>query len=94
MCCETDNTSHGILTDSSSSPKNLELSRSRCFRIITDQTQNIALSKYQNKRLTVRLHIKTGLIVTRVFVVTASAMWTYQGHDSLLLTRQMRLKSA
>ena len=74
MSCETDNALHGILTDSSSSPKNLELSRSRCFRIITDQTQNIALSKYQNKRLTVRLHIKTGLVMPKALVVTASAM--------------------
>ena len=74
MCCETDHVLHEILTDSSSSPKNLELSRSKCFRIITDQMQNIALSKYQNKRLTVRLHVKTGLVVTKAFLVTTSAM--------------------
>ncbi len=86
MCCETDHVLHGILTDSSSSPKNLELSRSRCFRIITDQTQKIALSKYQNKRLTVRLHIKTGLVVTRACVVTTSAMRTYQGHEHISRT--------
>ena len=61
MYANADWLSKKMLTDKSSSPKNLELSRSRCLSIITAQTQNIALKAYQNKRLTVRLHAKHSL---------------------------------